>query len=361
MTWLALRGADGIARRFGTTCLPDSLPRGTLTVELDLSQFAHKAAPVLRLRSGAEPTKIFTMERMADGRMHLLRSDGQHVSNLSIGLGREPVSGWLRLTYHWDTNCQRSLLTSENLTAGTIRQQEIPDAMPLCLEDVRSLFVSERGCQRHPAVGWFALGDHLQPVGPTPGLAGSTMIGTPDGPRPLNTLRAGDMVLTADNGPQPVIWRGGVSVPSMGAFRMIRLLAPYFGSSSDLLVQPSQRIAISGAEVEYLFGEDEVLVDARHLVNGQTAIWDEENTLVNCHGLLLATHELVQADGCWVDSLFIGRIAKNPDLARTTAPGSVVSARDLPIHTAPVRRELLEFEAQTLVLAHARSRAPFAA
>lgn len=361
MSWLAMRGSDGIARRFGSAPLPDSLPRGTLVVELDLSQFAHVSAPVLRLKTGAESTRIFALERMTDGRMHLLRRDGQHVSNLSIGLGREPVSGWLRLTYHWDTKCQRSLLTSENQTAGTIRQQEITEAMPLSQDDVRNLFVSENGCQRHVSIGWFALGDHLQPVGPTPGLAGSTLIGTPDGPRPLKNLRAGDRVLTADGGPQPVIWRGGVTVPSVGAFRMVRLLAPYFGSSRDLLVQPSQRIALSGTEVEYLFGEDEVLVEARHLVNGQTALWEAEGPLVACHSLLLENHALIQADGCWVDSQYMGRIAKSPDLARTTAPGSVIAARDLPCHKAPVRRELLAFEAQTLALARLRSRAPFAA
>jgi hypothetical protein len=38
-----------------------------------------------------------------------------------------------------------------------------------------------------------------------------------------------------------------------------------------------------------------------------------------------------------------------------------MAANDMPCHNAPVRRELLEFEAQTLALARLRSRAPFAA
>ena len=356
-----MRGSDGIARRYGAAHLPDSLERGTFVVELDLSQFAHVSAPALRITPGAENAGIFTLERMADGRMHLLRGQGQDVSDLSIGLGREPVSGWLRLTYHWDTQCRRSLLTSENQTANTLRQREIADAVPLSYKDVRTLFISQNGCQRHASIGWFALGDHLQPVGATPGLAGSTMIATPQGPRPLKTLSAGDMVLTADDGPQPVVWQGGVSVPSIGAFRLIRLLAPYFGSSRDLLVQPGQHIALSGTEVEYLFGEDEVLVEARHLVDDQTAFWEPEGPLVHCHSLLLENHSLIQANGCWVDSHFMGHIAKNPDLARTTAPGAVIKARDLPRHHTPVRRELLAFEAQTLGLARLRSRAPYAA
>ena len=97
------------------------------------------------------------------------------------------------------------------------------------------------------------------------------------------------------------------------------------------------------------------------MVNGRTALWEPEGPVVACHGLLLATHQLIKADGCWVDSLFMGRIARNPDLARITAPGIVLPAASLPSHDTPVRRELLAFEAQTLTLARDRNHAPFAA
>ncbi|MCB2136057.1 MAG: Hint domain-containing protein [Rhodobacteraceae bacterium] len=361
MTWLALRGTDGTARRLTSRPMPGVVRRGTLTLELDLSVYAQTQQPVLRYRSGTSADDVFTLQRMSDGRMHLLRCDGTNVCNLSIGLGREPVSGWLRLSYHWDADAGRSLLTAENLTAGTIRQQELRDAWPLRSEDIHRIFVSATGCHRHPSVSWMALADHLQPVGPAPGLAPTTRIGTPDGPRELESLKAGDLVMTKDAGAQPLLWRGAVLVPSVGAHRMVRLIAPYFGRDTDLVLQPGQRVAISGTEVEYLFGEEEVLVEARHLVNGETAHWEPEGSVVACHGLLLRQHCLVEADGCWIDSLYFGRIARNRDLARTTAPGSTLAEDQLPVHNRPARRELLDFEAQMLALARSRSRAPFAA
>ncbi|MTH78990.1 Hint domain-containing protein [Paracoccus aestuariivivens] len=35
-----------------------------------------------------------------------------------------------------------------------------------------------------------------------------TLIATPEGERPVETLRVCDLVLTRDHGPQPVLWRG---------------------------------------------------------------------------------------------------------------------------------------------------------
>ena len=126
------------------------------------------------------------------------------------------------------------------------------------------------------------------------------------------------------------------------------------------IVEPGFIRIVLGPD-EYLFGEEEVLVEARHLVNGETAHWEPEGSVVACHGLLLRQHCLVEADGCWIDSLYFGRIARNRDLARTTAPGSTLAEDQLPVHNRPARRELLDFEAQMLALARSRSRAPFAA
>ncbi|MCU9849515.1 Hint domain-containing protein [Defluviimonas sp. WL0024] len=358
MTWLALRKIGGPTQRIGATGLPVRLDVGTLVFELDLDEVARVRGPVLRLAPRMEPQRIFALEATTDGRLHFLRRHGPDVSHLSIGLGRVPVSGQLRLSYHWDHRRGRSLLTAENLTSGTIRQQEANVALPLLAGEIGALFDTDREGPRHTALDWFGLADHWQTVGPTPGLAPWTEIVTADGPRPIASIRPGDLVLTADEGLQPVLWQGGVEVPAIGSFRPVRLIAPYFGLGSDLVAQPSQRIALSGADVEYHFGEEEVLVEARHLVNGETAVWEAESATAICHGLLLERHALIAAGGVWTESLYLGRIAANPALARTTAPGALAARGALPLHSSPVRRELLEFEALELSLARLRRRAP---
>lgn len=357
MSWLALRNDCG-GRALGAATLPGTIARGTLLFEIDLARLDTTADPVLRLGPRAEPQRIFVLERGPEGRLHLLRRAGARVAALSVGLGRRVEAGTLRLGYHWDAGSGRCLLTAEALATGTLHQHEGGDAMPLDAADIAALFAGPGDCLSHPALDWVALADHWQPVGPFGGLAGDTPIDTPKGPRPIRAIRPGDRVLTADGGAQPVLWQGGVRVPACGSFRPVRLEAPYFARRDDLIALPDQRIAMSGAEVEYLCGEDEVLVPARHLgtpagtSGGGTAIW---------HGILLEAHHLIRSQGQWLSSLFIGRLAGNPDLAATTAPGAGMAVGQLPCHTTPARRDLHDFEAAALALSHRQHRRSVAA
>ncbi len=362
MTWRTVWSADGTARRLDRAPLPEQLDRGTLVVELDLAELSAQkdCGPVLRLARHLEPERMFSIERGQDVRLHLLRRHGPEVSHLSIGLGLEPLSGMLRLTYHWDVARGRSLLTAENLTRGTIRQHEGRDALPLLRDEAASL-LAPGYFGRHPAIDWIGLADHWHIVGPMPGFAPGTMIATPEGPRAIETLGAGDLVLTADNGPLPVLWQGRVAVPGMGRMRPVRLVAPYHGLTKDLRVNPSQRLALSGPEVEHHYGEDEVLVEARHLVNGRAVVWDKEGELETYHGLLFDRHAVIDANGLRTESLYLGGLARNPDLARTTAPAALGKIRDLPDHAAPARPALRDHDAFALNLSRLKSRAPLAA
>ncbi|MGB3313462.1 MAG: Hint domain-containing protein [Albidovulum sp.] len=361
MSWRILRASDGSAHEIGTGDMAAGLGWGTLVMEINLATLARRRRPLIRLSPRQEPERIFSLEATDDGRLHLLRRHGSAVTHLSIGLGREPNVGMLRLSYHWDQHRGSSLLTAENLTKGTIRQQEGTHALPLLPEEISALFEPTGGSLIHPAIDWIGLADHWQTVGPTPGLAPETLVDTPRGVVPVAMIRPGDLVLTADRGPLPVLWQGRVSLPTLGHFRPVRILAPYFGLEEDMVVLPGQRIALSGAEVEYQFGEEEVLIEARHLANGQTAIWEPEAEVVPCHGLLFERHALVRAGGIWTESLYLGRIARTTDLASATAPGALAENGRLPIHAAPVRRELKDYEALALMLSLLNANAVIAA
>ena len=47
-----------------------------------------------------------------------------------------------------------------------------------------------------------------------PCYAPGTMIDTPDGPRAVETLQVGDLVMTLDHGPQSIRWVRSGEVPS---------------------------------------------------------------------------------------------------------------------------------------------------
>lgn len=360
MSWRLLRRRDGQVRRYGGIS-GDGLERGTLVLEVDLGDVSRSRGPLVQLGPQREPGCLFVIEPMADGRMHLLRRQGAAVSHLSVGLGRDPASGRLRLSYHWDRARGRSLLTAENLTRGTIRQQEARGALPVRPDEIAALFGADAAAIRHPALDWAGLADHWQTVGPVPGIAPGTLIDTGDGPRPIEMLRPGDRVRTADAGDLPVLWQGRIAAPVLGGLRTVRLNAPYFGLPDDLILRSTQRVALSGADVEYLFGDDQALVEARHLVDGRSAVWGPEGGIEVSHGLLLERHALIRAGGLWTESLYLGRIGRSPDLARATAPGALADRGQMPLHRGPVHRELLDFEVRALALARHGGRAPLAA
>lgn len=360
MSWLILRNRDGGIRHYGGMA-GGALERGTLVLELVLGDFARATGPVLSVAPSGGPDCLFTIEPMADGRMHLLRRHGVAVSHLSIGLGREPASGRLRLSYHWDRARGQSLLTAENLTRGTIRQQEARGALPVRPDEVAAIFGADGSATVHPALDWIGLADHWQTVGPVPGLTPGTLVDTGDGPRPIETLRPGDNVRTADAGDLPVLWQGRIAAPAIGALRTVRLVAPHFGLSADLTLRSGQRVALSGADVEYQFGEDRVLVEARHLVDGRSAVWGIEGGIEVSHGLLLERHALIRAGGLWTESLYLGRIGRSPDLARATAPGALADHGQMPLDRGLVRRELFGFEIRALAQSRQGGRAPLAA
>lgn len=356
MTWLAIWQAGAGAVRPAGTSIPARLFRGTLLAEIDLARLGGQGDPLLHLAASGTG---FTLGLQADGRVYGRVSDSGQSGFAACRVGAEAPQGTLRLSWQWDGFNRMSRLTAEHLDAGTLRQSETEGVAPPGREMIAALFVG-RAAFRHPGLQWMALADQVTPVAVPPGLAPETRIATPLGPRPVSALQPGDLVTTADAGPQPVVWSGGLCLPAQGSDRPVRLLAPFFGQAGDLVLHPRHRVLLGGPEVEYLFDRDEVLVEARHLVDGRTALQVAEDTLVRYHGVVLEQPHLLIAEGARIESQFLGRIGTDPALASTTLCRDLAARRSLPIHRA-VRRQLGALEAAMLVQARARRCAPLAA
>jgi len=133
-----------------------------------------------------------------------------------------------------------------------------------------------------------------------------TMIATARGQAAVEDLSAGDLVHTLDHGLQPIRWAGARAVPAIGRFAPICIKQGALGNHADLYVSPQHRILLRNARAELYFGENEVLVPAKHLVNGKTIISAPGGTVTYCH-LLFDTHEIVLSEGIPSESLHPNR------------------------------------------------------
>ncbi len=143
-------------------------------------------------------------------------------------------------------------------------------------------------------------------------LAG-TLIATPNGDVPVETLRAGDVVLTRDHGPQVLVWTDSSLITSKDLDRApnrraVRIEAGALGDGlphRDLLVSAQHRLLVKGADGQ------EYLVAARQLIMagypGVSVARDlTEFELVH---IAFATHEIVSAEGAPAESFYTGEMA----------------------------------------------------
>ncbi|WP_040604292.1 Hint domain-containing protein [Sagittula stellata] len=141
----------------------------------------------------------------------------------------------------------------------------------------------------------------------TPG----TRILTTAGYRAVETLRPGDLIVTRDDGPQPLRWIGESRRLARGKMAPVRLAPhtlptdPSLRDPRPLLVSPQHRLLIEGFEAELLFGEDEVFAAATHLVGTQGVTRQEGQEVTYIH-LALDRHQVIWAEGVASESFFIG-------------------------------------------------------
>jgi len=136
-------------------------------------------------------------------------------------------------------------------------------------------------------------------------FAAGTLIGVPGGTCPAESLRPGDLIETLDNGAQQLRWIGRRTVPGRGDFAPVRFMPGAIGNDRALRVSPQHRMLVSGWRTELNFGESEMLVAAKHLVNGDTIHFAPCAAIEYVH-LCFDRHEIVLAEGVPAESFLPG-------------------------------------------------------
>ncbi|WP_254216347.1 choice-of-anchor L domain-containing protein [Tabrizicola sp. TH137] len=123
-----------------------------------------------------------------------------------------------------------------------------------------------------------------------------TLIDVPGGRVAVERLVPGDLVLTRDHGAQVLRWVGRTVRAAMGADAPVEIAAGTLGDHGTVRLSGNHRVLVTGARAELLFGEAEVLVKAKHLVDGRAVRVVEGGEVAYLH-LLFDRHEVVKANG----------------------------------------------------------------
>lgn len=134
-----------------------------------------------------------------------------------------------------------------------------------------------------------------------------TLIATPDGPRPVETLAPGDTLETRDNGARPLIWRGETKLSGAELYlyphlRPVRICAGALNTTGDarrpdanLLVSPGHRLLVRAPQAAW--SDREVLIAAEDLEDGRLIRRDFATGAVRYVHLMLEQHEIITANG----------------------------------------------------------------
>lgn len=137
-----------------------------------------------------------------------------------------------------------------------------------------------------------------------------TQITMADGTQqPIETLRPGEKVLTRDNGPQKVRWVGEITRRAVGEFAPILIRKDTLNNSRDLLVSPGHRLFFWQRVDELNLGRSEVLVQARHLVDGDR-ICQSEGGFIDYFQILFDDHQIIFAEGIATESMLLSSHTK---------------------------------------------------
>lgn len=194
-----------------------------------------------------------------------------------------------------------------------------------------------------------AIASSAVPVGDLPGVESGAIVSTAEGPRPVDALRAGDLVLDDRGRAHPLRWIEARPRLCLGRTAPILMRAPYFGLSRDLVVTPDTRLLQTGPVVDYLCGTEAVLVEAANLVNGRAVVRDRSRPVRTFYHMMLDDPACIRIDRCPVETAHLGDVigAAHGSSATLFDPDPDALEPSLPL--------LDKATARALVTAHSRA------
>lgn len=144
-----------------------------------------------------------------------------------------------------------------------------------------------------------------------------TLIETADGPVAVEDLGAGDVILTLDHGPQPVLkvlssYCDAAALAGQANLRPVCIRAGALGDgvpSRDLRVSPQHRFLVRSPVVRRMLETPETLVCAAHLTRLPGIAFQITPTDVTYYHIVMKRHEIIVAEGTPTESFYCGPFA----------------------------------------------------
>ena len=145
---------------------------------------------------------------------------------------------------------------------------------------------------------------------------GTTLM-TATGEQPVDWICSGDRVLTKDHGFQSVLWANRTVISarklqSTANLRPIKIAARSIDKDTpakDLLLSPEHRILLKSPQIELLFGCGEVFAPIKSVANDGDVARTLPDHDISYYHIMFAQHEIVLADGLWIESFFPDKMA----------------------------------------------------
>lgn len=338
------RGTGTLLRSAGPAEL---MGQGSILIEAQITA-TRVLTPLLDIPFRHPVAGRLTLSQVPGGALSLVLERGRKVRHCSLNLESGERPERIRVMLSWESRSGVARLVVERPerdVAPLATGFADPLALPFQALTEAALYPELE--MLGEGVDFLAVSDGIEPIGPMPGLTGETAIDTPDGRRALRELRRGDLVRIEGEGAVPVLAALRRTLPARGLFRPVQLFAPYFGLTRDVVVAAGQRLVTEGAEVEYLFQSESVLVAAQHLVTEKTGAWAETGPLVTLHQLLLPDQQVLGVCGARMESLHVGRLRRSAALVEASLLAGYQRSR-LPHHAGHARPVLRDYEAQML-------------
>lgn len=175
--------------------------------------------------------------------------------------------------------------------------------------------------------------------------------------RLIEDLNIGDRILTRDDGVQPLRWIGQTTVRAVGDFAPIKISAGTLNNDHDLILSPDHRLFIYQRSDAVGVGRAEILIKARHLVNG-TSVKVMKGGFVDYFQLLFDSHQIVYAEGIAAETMLIDMRTRSvlPDELSVNMGEIIEGHSDLPHAGLDVNAALLDRPNMAEVLRKASKR-----
>lgn len=323
------------------------LPKGTIAIETRFMAEPGSPQTLLRYQRSKDWMRELGLVLRASGALQFLLRQGGAVSQAELKFPAPAHGSEMRIHYSWNGPERWGRLAVQMLETGEIHVAELADPIPLPMLDALTMMRKGQATRIDRDAAYVAISDEVEPLGLDAGVCDGTPVETPSGAVRVEDLRVGDRVVTATSGARPIRWITKRTVPALGAWRPVRIRAPFFGLGEDLLVAPDHRLRVEDAEAEYLTGQEEVLLPADRLIGSHAALSESRIKTVTYYHVLLDRHDLLLHGSVWSESLFVGQIAMDARRLAATALGEMPFG-SVPRHTAFARHRLSDTEARSL-------------